>query len=571
MRGENVRRTAIVALIVCGPALAARAAPGPNDAVFVRLVGEDGKPAKVPLFSGSDVAVAKAGSEYVTVDDLAVALAKAHEEATSEAAPARKDALAILGRLVDARLVAGEARAMGIGELPEFRKAVAEYEAIALREALQAKATRGVRGDALLVEREYQRSVKEWKARSLLFQKEEDAAKLLSDVAAGATFDVAAEAALKAGKATGGSPAEFYPRDRLLPQVVTALLATEKGRVTDAVRVPGGFAVLHVEEERYPNNPKLRAKAEADATRAAKEVAVRKYYAKLLARYVKTDDKLLAQLDYEAAQPGLEALRKDRRVLSRISGGKDVTVADLTRALEQRFFHGTEGAIRKKEVNPRKAAALDAIISEQIVAIEARRQKLDQTRSYRRAVERFQESLLFSGFVERVVAPAVKVKDADLRAYFEAHRKEYAPSAFYRLESVAYADVRRAQAALGKLRSGTDLNWLRANSDDLLPPGDGVLQFAGTTVASSTMPPALRSVLADARKGDLRLYAPDETHAYAIQVLEVSTPEAPTFDEVKDRVRQQLVEERMSAELLDVVTKLRQARPVKIYLTSVGA
>lgn len=460
---------------------------------------------------------------------------------------------------------------MGIEDLPEIQKLIAEFGEKTIRELLQRRVTDGVKPDRRHVERLYRRSAKEWKVKSLLFEKEEHARTFAADVASGTSFDAAAEKAAGEGKAIGAKPAEFYPRGAMMPQVVEALLSIEKGAVTTPIQVTGGFTVIRVEDERYPENARLRTKAESESLAFNKQRALKRYYAKLLARYTGTDQALLKQLDFESPRPGLAALRKDRRVVTRIRGGADVTVADLTRALEERFFHGVGGAIRKRQVNAQKADALDALVSSKIVPMEARRLRIHQTTAFRKAVDRYRESVVFSQFVSRVVAPGVKIGEGEARRYYDAHKSEFTLPTFYKLESLGYRDVERAQSGLAKLRSGTDVKWLKANADDLLKPGESEIDFSGATVAASTMPPALRAVLAGTKKGDYRLFATEGGQAHVIHVRDVTAPGEEPFDEAKDRIEQHLLQERVTAALKEWVAKLRQARPVKVYLTRVGA
>lgn len=564
-----VRASFVAALLLLVP-VTGSAGGARREAVYVHLVGEDGKAARAPLFGGGDLPVAKAGGEVVTVDDLAQALTLAHEGAEEGAAGKKNDATVILQRLVDVRLVVEEARAMGIGELPELRREIAAFETRTEREHLQQKALRGVKADPLATERAYHLATKEWKLRSVLFQKEADARTFLGEVASGGAFEAAAERMVKAGNATSGGPAEFHTRAAMLPQVVQALLPLGKGAVTDPIHVGSGWAVMRIEDERFPESAPQLERARAESLAFNQKLALRRYYDGLLARYVKVDRKLVDALDLEASEPGIAALRKDGRVVARIQGAAPVTVGEMTAAIEQRAYHGIEGAIQKKKVNAQKADALDALVSERIVPLEAKRLGIRRTRAFRKAVDGYRESLLFAAFVARAVAPGVKVEESEIRAHYDAHRADFRQSDLYKLESLGFRDAKAAQAALSKLQAGADFRWMRANADGLLKAGEGSFELDGSTVSASTMPAALREGITGARKGDYRLVA-DGGKAHVVHVLEVTAPGELPFEDAKARIQRELVGQRTSAALKEWIAKLRAAKPVKIYLTRIGA
>jgi parvulin-like peptidyl-prolyl isomerase len=357
----------------------------------------------------------------------------------------------------------------------------------------------------------------------------------------------------------------------MLPEVLAALGPMKAGSVSAPIKLADGYALVRVEDIRYPDDPKARAAAQAAALTESQKKALKAYYAQIVKKHVKIDQALLKKLDYEAKKPGVAALEKDQRILARVEGGKPITIADLTQTMEVNFHHGIENAIKEKKANRVKASTLDALISKRIVPIVARQKGLDKSPVYLKAVDEYTNSVLFTHFVDKAVLPGVQVGDQDLEKYYAQHKAEFTLPAFYKLEALGFSSTKDAQAALNKLRSGTDLKWLRANADNQLKDELTELKLGGTTVSANALPAELKTQLASAKKGDYRLFTTEKGQGYVISVLEVTPPQVEPLDQARDGIRQRLLAERVTAAIKEWAGKVRQERPVKVYLTKIGS
>jgi hypothetical protein len=135
-------------------------------------------PLTSPLFAGFPIAVVN--EEVIALGDLTSALESAHEGTKEHAVkqPASVDFNAILKRLINLRLIVQEAREMGMDELPEVKKAVEDNRKVIKRELLIADLAKDVKADEAEVEKLRREMVREWKLKSVLFEKEEDAKKI---------------------------------------------------------------------------------------------------------------------------------------------------------------------------------------------------------------------------------------------------------------------------------------------------------------------------------------------------------------------------------------------------------
>ena len=64
-------------------------------------------------------------------------------------------------------------------------------------------------------------------------------------------------------------------------------------------------------------------------------------------------------------------------------------------------------------------------------------------------------------------------------ALYEKRKAQFTSPQMYRLDGMGFGSAKAAQAALEKLKAGTDLEWLRANAEGQLKPEEQAFQLAG--------------------------------------------------------------------------------------------
>lgn len=567
-----MRTRLLFAAMVAAPTLTLAmpgAHPAPGAApVAARPLGPGGAPmvtVKVPLMAETSggVPVAKVGDSVIRIDELVTALAKTHEGQGA----ASRDLRAVLERLIDMRLVVLEAEGMGLDELPEVAQVVKEYEQKALGDAMKDVAIRDVKPDALAVESVYREMCRAYKARSVRFENVADAAAARGLLDVGRPFDEVAAKYVSEKKATDDGKAEVLPVDKLLPEVATALSALKPGEVTAPLAVQEGFALIRVEEVVYPEDPTKREALEADSLKAEQQKALRAFYRELVKKHAVLDKALIARLNFEAKTPGFAALMKDKRPLVRIKGEAPITVGDLAKEVRLKFFHGMDGPVREKKVNDLKQPLLDDLLARRLFLKEARERRLDESDAYRLDVAEFRSAVLFGKFAEKVIVPEIKVKESDIKAYYESHKAEYTFPAFYRLESLAFKDQKAAKKALDKLKAGTDFKWLRANADGVVPVEDSTLVLPNQPLNASTLASELVDAIGGAGPGEYRIFQ-ERGQYHVVNVVDYTPPRAQEYADTREEISKKVFSLEMTKKVKEYVAKLRQAQPVTIYVTS---
>ena len=96
--------------------------------------------------------------------------------------------------------------------------------------------------------------------------------------------------------------------------------------------------------------------------------------------------------------------------------------------------------------------------------MEARRQGLDREEEYVDAVDQNTTAVLFDVFVQRVVAPDVKISEEEAQSYYGEHMDEFSTPKMVRLDGLAFDALPDAESALDKLNKRADFKWVSANS-----------------------------------------------------------------------------------------------------------
>jgi len=534
-------------------------------AVLGLVTGAAAAGPELPVIQGKKV-VASVNDELITLDEFNYALESSYRGAARGKTIGKADEAELLQRLINARLIIQEAQKIGLDELPEIKNMVDVYARVALREQLMEQTLRNVKADEKAVERLYREAVKEWKVSSVVFEKEDDAKKMVEELKAGKRFDELSKAYIATGKAKGDE-AQYLKVKELNPQVVRAVSKMKSGSVSPIVPVQAGFAIVKLEDIRYPENAEQKERARAEALKQKRVQVLKDYNSGLIKKYAKVHKDVLERLDFEAKEPGFQKLLKDTRAIADIKGEKPITVGELSQALRQQLYHGVDQAIETKKLNAKKASALDEMLYRRVFRKEALRLGLDKTEGYTHKVKEYEDSVIFGTFVQKAVVPDVKVSDEELKTYYQEHIGEYTFPEMMRIDSLAFEKRADAEGAIERLKKGTDFQWLSANAEGQADKDNkGLLRFEGKLLTTKDLPEGVQKAVAGARSGDLRLFAGQEGSFYVLSMREVVPSVPKPYEEVRQEIAQKVFDEKVRKEMDEWTAKLRAASDIKIYL-----
>jgi parvulin-like peptidyl-prolyl isomerase len=521
---------------------------------------------ELPRVKGKAV-VARVNGEPITADELAQEISVLTKAGSPGSKADRQTELDVLHRLIDTRLIVQEARTIGLDKLPENKMLVDSYAKEALREELVKKVVEGTTIDETEVEKIYQDAVREWKVSAVLCDTEEDAKRFEADLKGGKSFGELAKAFRDRGQAKQIEEGVYVKPKDMDPQFSRAASSLAVGATSSVVRTASGFAVLRLEDVRYGEHPEEKEQARRTVLERARRETLKEYNESLKKKFVRVKQDVLDAVDYEAERPGFDALLKDTRVVAEIEKDRPVTVGELTEQLRYQFFHGLDRAMERKRLNARKAVTLEGIIHRRLFRREALRRGLDKTEPYRARLRAYEASLLFGTFVRKVIQPDIKLAEAEVRAYYDAHAKEYTAPEMMRIRSLVFTKRGDAENVVRKLKEGAEFQWLAAHAEGQADSNaKGVWTFDGKPVMTEGLPEDMRRVLAGAKAGDVRLYASSDGYFYALGIQGVIRSKAQPYEEARHAMAQRVMSDKVKKAIEDYAAKLRSASDVTIYL-----
>ncbi len=538
--------------------------------------------ARIPLFSPlfQKFPLAVVNKEPITLEDLTQALASSHQEVeqTKSAgkqemgetkSAGKKDYMEMLGRLINVKLFVSEAETMGLTDMKEVKNLITAYSHGSLRQMLVDQHEKGLKAKKADVDKLYKQNAMQYKLTTILLSKVEDEKRVEKEIKSGVDFAKIVQSHIENGTAQGGIDKDFLTKGDMSPEIASAVAKAKIGVVNKKpVRVGLGFAFFRVDKKQVPEKVDEAKMKEAGDTayQNARHRSIANYKKELIKKYVKLDKKLYASLNYDKyGEKGFKRCLKDKRRLVFIKGEKPVTVAEFSSMVKAKFYHGVVDALKNHEVNEQKPQVLDEMLYRKLFLKEAIARGLEKSPEYKRKMKEYTDSLLFGLFVGKVIAPDVKVTDADLNAYYEKHKGEYTSPERMRVKSIAFKDGKSAETAMRKLVKGTDFEWMKTNADGRSKK-EGEIDTQNA-IPLTQMASKMRKSLGGAKAGDYRLMNAEDGAVYVLYVKDVVPPEPAPLYTVKDEISKKIYGEKLNADINDWAAKLRKAYKVKIYLT----
>lgn len=521
---------------------------------------------ELPVIEGKK-AVATINGEAVTLEEFNQGLSMLSEGTGGDEKVPKEKRSELLKRLINTGLIIQEARRMGLGELKELKERVDVFSRGALRDELIERHVKDIKLNEKEVEGAYRESIKELKIKSILIEKEEDAKRMENALREGKDFDETLRNFVADKKGKASEEGNYLKNRSLLPEIAGAVSSMKIGSTSPVIRIRSGFVILKLEDIRFPDDPLVKEGVRLEVLRQKQKEASVKYDKTLRAKYAKVNEALLESVDFDSKEAGFEKLLKDKRVVAQVKGEKPITVGDLADYMRQQLFHGVEKAMEGKRLNKRKNQLLEEMLHKRVFRKEALRLGIDKGEGYKNKVKEYEDSLIFGAFVQKAVVPDVKLKEEELKAYYDGHLQEYTYPEMMKMSTLVFERREDAEKAILTLRKGTDIQWAKANAEGQLDRNTrGILDVEGKLLITRDLPEGLRKAISGPKAGDFRLYQSPENYFYVLCIQEVVPSRLQPYEDARERVARKIYDEKLKRAVEDYADKLRAVSDVKVYL-----
>jgi len=232
------------------------------------------------LVADEDPIVAKMGGEVIRQSALQLLIdeIRARDNEKLGTIEARQQ---FLENIIEQKMMAGEARRLGLDQKPEVKLRIQHWVDIILAQAYYTQLREGVALSPDEVKAYYETHPQAFEApeqihvKHIIVGTRAAAEKAMAELDTGRTFEaVAQEINMDASKERGGDIG-WYPRGRLVPELETAAFALQKGEVSDIVQTRFGFHIIKLEDRRASQVKPFADVQEEVRLRAIQEIVER--------------------------------------------------------------------------------------------------------------------------------------------------------------------------------------------------------------------------------------------------------------------------------------------------------
>lgn len=531
------------------------------DKVIIRL----NAPLLSPRFSSTPLAVVN--DEAITFEDLKKAIGMIHAGMSEDKSAPKKNFADVLKRLINSTLMIQEARNIQLDKTDEIKQPMDEFKKAQLRETILSEHVKDIVADEKEVDKVYRQRTREWRIKSIIMLKLSDTKAMEAALKEGKPFDELYNAAIGDGRGrVGGKVEDFISRDAINPTMLEALEKLKVGEVGKPIPIEKGYVVYRVEEIRNKEDSAVRDQVRAELVSQLKVASLKKYQEALTKKYFKVNQKVFDKLNYDNKKVKFDSFLKDKRVVVEAKGGgKPITVAELSEAVAEHFYHGVKRAVDSGKVNKEKRAILDQMLGTLAFDKEARTLKLDVSEEYLNKVKSEENKMLFGTFIAKIVAPDITISRDEAKAYYSEHVKEYVSPESYALAAIAFDSPEKAEGAVKKLKEGTDFKWYADNAEGLETVSLKFQPFFdGSMISKDELPQKMQQALFGAVKGDYRVFV-DGITGYVLSVQEYKPSETKPYEAVEGLIREKVSYDKLNKAAETWATKLRESSEVIIY------
>ena len=160
--------------------------------------------------------------------------------------------------------------------------------------------------------------------------------------------------------------------------------------------------------------------------------------------------------------------------------------------------------------------------------------------------------MLFGAFVQKVITPDVKLTEDEMKAYYQEHIAEFSSPAMAKVQGIVFTKKAYAEAAIDKLKKGTDFQWVKNNAEGQVEKEtESLLEFDGKLLVLHNFPEQMQKMLAESKAGDMKLYESPDGFFYAILVQDVFPAKASPLEAERKQITKKIFGQKLNQWLED--------------------
>lgn len=501
--------------------------------------------------SQKEAVLAVVDNEPVTEGDLKYSLSIAHRREDLSSA-GTLNLSEYVRKLVDDRLIINEARSAGMDKYPEVQQAV---EAYVLRESVVRLHDEEVVRKVSVTEEEirnyYKKNYEKFRLGLIELKSQEEAEEVSRLLHEGGNFkELARKYSLQSSQKDNGEI--VLTRRAVLPEFEKVISALRPEEVSDVVKVGDRWYIVKLMgREEAPEKEFQHAKGNMErAVRKQKEQERGDEYLKYLRgkAAIKTDRELLSQIKLDGETKELEKWKRNATTLAAVDGSV-LAVGDLVEIAGSSFSKSPENIVNNW-------------IDSKVIDHEALRRHYETGADLKEMVRRYEDQLLKSTFIKRIIMPRIVVTDEKLKEYYSKNQSSFLKPVRYKIRQIIVKSMDEAQEILVNLQSGADFAWVAGKKSTYAAASKG---GEAVWVRKEELPKSFSEIVDTMNTGNLSPIVKLDSSYGIFRIEEKTAKEPEAVDKVKEAVFRACVGEQVDNLLGRYVNQLRAGANIRVY------
>jgi parvulin-like peptidyl-prolyl isomerase len=480
--------------------------------------------------------------EPITIKDLEYSLQVSHRREDLSSTGEMNIPKFVL-KLIDDKLIAQEARRMGMEDYPEVQKRV---NAFILRGAVTKLYNDEIKQKVSVSEEEVrERFMHDHELFTLdiiTVATREDAADILARIDKGEDFkELAREYSVDYPK-NGGE--KVFKRKNIGAGFVDVVPDLKAGETSDIISIRSSFSIVRLvkrekaAEEEYEN---FREGIEKEIRKYKEDRRSGEYLAELRSKAnVDINRELLDSIKIDG-QHGLEKWLKDNRILVKLNN-RSIRAGEFAAKLSPKQIDNKE-------------RVLNSWIDHMLVDDEALSRKYETKPDLGSRLERYKALVLKNIFIQKMIMPGIMVYDEELEEYYSEHIEEFAKPIRYRIQQITVKDIKDARSVMRSLEGGASFSWLaKKKSKDSVASKGGAVGWKTKRELST----AETGIIDTLEPGDFSTILEMDDHFKIIRLIEKSEKEFNDLDKVKNIIHKKIFSEKFDKVYNEYIDRLKK-------------
>ncbi|MCD6436139.1 MAG: peptidylprolyl isomerase [Clostridiales bacterium] len=245
----------------------------------------------------------------------------------------------------------------------------------------------------------------------------------------------------------------------------------------------------------------------------------------------------------------------EKLVLAKVNG-KEIKQEDLD------FFLNTLGPERASQfANPEgMKQLLQEIINQELLYFEAVDEKLEETKEFKEELERLRGHILKTMKIRQLLG-SIEATEEEMKSHYEEYKQNFQKPAQVKASHILVKTEKEGNAVLERLKGEESFEDV-AKAVSTCPSKErgGDLGFFG----KGQMVPEFENVAFELEKGSVSGLVKTQFGVHVIKVTDKTEVSESPFEEVKDKIKNEIISMKQAKTYQDRINKLRNKYEVEI-------